>query len=181
MRAPKCNAAWECPPSRGRVTDAREKESPLPVYDPKVEGRGSFGRIGLLRDWAETGRVGLDWAKLSAGPKWAEIRAGLGRIGPDWTSTGLGRIGLNWAVLLGAGRAAGRARAGPLGARTGWLFTKVWTQLAKKNGEKGKKLSGRPCGCIDSGRSRGAAGVYEGRLERESVGPRKSRASDFRG
>ncbi|PKI71923.1 hypothetical protein CRG98_007691 [Punica granatum] len=39
MRAPKCNAAWECPPSRGRATDAGEKESPLPVYDPKVEGR----------------------------------------------------------------------------------------------------------------------------------------------
>ncbi|PKI40747.1 hypothetical protein CRG98_038858 [Punica granatum] len=39
MRAPKCNAAWECPPFWGRATDAREKESPLPVYDPKVEGR----------------------------------------------------------------------------------------------------------------------------------------------
>ncbi|PKI59408.1 hypothetical protein CRG98_020167 [Punica granatum] len=39
MRSPKCNAAWECPPSGGRATDAREKESPLPVYDPKVEGR----------------------------------------------------------------------------------------------------------------------------------------------
>ncbi|OWM68289.1 hypothetical protein CDL15_Pgr004771 [Punica granatum] len=34
-----CNAAWECPPSRGRAMDAREKESPLLVYDPKVEGR----------------------------------------------------------------------------------------------------------------------------------------------
>ncbi|PKI35640.1 hypothetical protein CRG98_043967 [Punica granatum] len=32
-----CNAAWECPPSRGRAMDARVKESPLPVYDPKVE------------------------------------------------------------------------------------------------------------------------------------------------
>ncbi|PKI55660.1 hypothetical protein CRG98_023971 [Punica granatum] len=31
--------AWERPPSRGRATDAREKKSPLPVYDPKVEGR----------------------------------------------------------------------------------------------------------------------------------------------
>ncbi|PKI38544.1 hypothetical protein CRG98_041066 [Punica granatum] len=39
MREPKCNAAWECPPSWGRATDTREKESPLPVYDPKVEGR----------------------------------------------------------------------------------------------------------------------------------------------
>ncbi|PKI30926.1 hypothetical protein CRG98_048683, partial [Punica granatum] len=26
---------WECPPSRGSVTDTREKESPLPIYDPK--------------------------------------------------------------------------------------------------------------------------------------------------
>ncbi|PKI39219.1 hypothetical protein CRG98_040388 [Punica granatum] len=34
-----CNAAWECPPSWGRATDPREKESPLPVYDLKVEGR----------------------------------------------------------------------------------------------------------------------------------------------
>ncbi|PKI69395.1 hypothetical protein CRG98_010193 [Punica granatum] len=37
--APNCNAAWECPPSRGRATDAREKKSPLPVYDPEVKGR----------------------------------------------------------------------------------------------------------------------------------------------
>ncbi|PKI63435.1 hypothetical protein CRG98_016102 [Punica granatum] len=29
-----CNAAWECPPSRGRTTDTLEKESPLTVYDP---------------------------------------------------------------------------------------------------------------------------------------------------
>ncbi|PKI70473.1 hypothetical protein CRG98_009143 [Punica granatum] len=29
-----CNAARDCPPSRGRATDAREKESPLTVYDP---------------------------------------------------------------------------------------------------------------------------------------------------
>ncbi|PKI52899.1 hypothetical protein CRG98_026730 [Punica granatum] len=38
MRAPNCNAAWECPPSRGRATDAREKESPLAILRP--EGRG---------------------------------------------------------------------------------------------------------------------------------------------
>ncbi|PKI41458.1 hypothetical protein CRG98_038157 [Punica granatum] len=111
MRAPKCNAAWECPPSRGRATDARERESPLPVYDPKVEGRESFGRIGLLRDWAETSRVGLDWAELSAGSKWAEIRAGLSR-------TGLGRTGLRSGPLLdwtdggGLGRVAGRGPNG---------------------------------------------------------------------
>ncbi|PKI63926.1 hypothetical protein CRG98_015707 [Punica granatum] len=29
------NAAWEYPPSRGRATDAREKELPLTVYDPQ--------------------------------------------------------------------------------------------------------------------------------------------------
>ncbi|PKI68969.1 hypothetical protein CRG98_010649 [Punica granatum] len=32
------HSAWECPPSRGCVTDTSEKESPLPAY-PKVEGR----------------------------------------------------------------------------------------------------------------------------------------------
>ncbi|PKI76659.1 hypothetical protein CRG98_002968 [Punica granatum] len=26
-----CNTAWECPPSRGRTTDAREKKSPLAI------------------------------------------------------------------------------------------------------------------------------------------------------
>ncbi|OWM63565.1 hypothetical protein CDL15_Pgr020948 [Punica granatum] len=45
---------------------------------------------GLLRDWAETGRVGLNWAELSAGPKWAEIRVGLGRIG---LGSGLAELG----------------------------------------------------------------------------------------
>ncbi|PKI48112.1 hypothetical protein CRG98_031474 [Punica granatum] len=34
-----CNAAWEYPPFRRSATDAREKESPLPFYDLKVEGR----------------------------------------------------------------------------------------------------------------------------------------------
>ncbi|PKI49845.1 hypothetical protein CRG98_029756 [Punica granatum] len=38
MSAPSY-AAWVCPPSRGRATDAHEKESPLLVYDPKVEDR----------------------------------------------------------------------------------------------------------------------------------------------
>ncbi|PKI41998.1 hypothetical protein CRG98_037616 [Punica granatum] len=42
-KGPACvlldRAAWECPPSQGCVTDTREKESPLPVYDPKVEGQ----------------------------------------------------------------------------------------------------------------------------------------------
>ncbi|PKI70631.1 hypothetical protein CRG98_008864 [Punica granatum] len=39
MRATKCNSVWEGSPSQGRATDAREKESTLPVYNPKVEGR----------------------------------------------------------------------------------------------------------------------------------------------
>ncbi|PKI66973.1 hypothetical protein CRG98_012638 [Punica granatum] len=33
------STAWECPSSPGRAMDTREKKSPLPVYDPKVEGR----------------------------------------------------------------------------------------------------------------------------------------------
>ncbi|PKI74236.1 hypothetical protein CRG98_005357 [Punica granatum] len=33
------HAAWKCPPTRGCVTDTSEKESPLIVYDLKVEGR----------------------------------------------------------------------------------------------------------------------------------------------
>ncbi|PKI49809.1 hypothetical protein CRG98_029786 [Punica granatum] len=31
-------AAWECPLSRGCVTDTHEKELPLPIYELKVEG-----------------------------------------------------------------------------------------------------------------------------------------------
>ncbi|PKI47796.1 hypothetical protein CRG98_031812 [Punica granatum] len=30
------DAAWECPPSRGRATDTREKESPLAILRPEV-------------------------------------------------------------------------------------------------------------------------------------------------
>ncbi|PKI59985.1 hypothetical protein CRG98_019617 [Punica granatum] len=33
------HAAWESAPSQRCVTDTREKESPLPIYDSKVEGR----------------------------------------------------------------------------------------------------------------------------------------------
>ncbi|PKI64479.1 hypothetical protein CRG98_015127 [Punica granatum] len=40
-----CNAAWECPPSRGRATDAREKESPLAIL--RLEGRGPASYPGL--------------------------------------------------------------------------------------------------------------------------------------
>ncbi|PKI55780.1 hypothetical protein CRG98_023825 [Punica granatum] len=39
------NAAWEYPPSRGRATDAREKESPLTILRP--EGRGPASYPGL--------------------------------------------------------------------------------------------------------------------------------------
>ncbi|PKI46826.1 hypothetical protein CRG98_032764 [Punica granatum] len=76
MRAPKCNAAWECPPSQGGVTDAREKKSPLLVYDPMVEGR-QVGLLGSGPNWAG----GLDWADGGE----------LGRTEPNWTSIGLGR------------------------------------------------------------------------------------------
>ncbi|PKI58409.1 hypothetical protein CRG98_021167 [Punica granatum] len=37
-------AAWECPPSRGCVTNTREKESPLIILRP--EGRGSISYPG---------------------------------------------------------------------------------------------------------------------------------------
>ncbi|PKI78875.1 hypothetical protein CRG98_000736 [Punica granatum] len=40
-----CNAAWECPPSQGRVTDAREKESPPAIL--RLEGRGPASYPGL--------------------------------------------------------------------------------------------------------------------------------------
>ncbi|PKI55393.1 hypothetical protein CRG98_024244 [Punica granatum] len=91
IRVPKCNAAWESPPSRGRATDARENESLLPIYDPKVEGR----QVGLLGsgpnwagelDWADGERIGPNWAGLDLywtvlmGTDWAELGRGL----PDW-------------------------------------------------------------------------------------------------
>ncbi|OWM86982.1 hypothetical protein CDL15_Pgr016019 [Punica granatum] len=83
MRAPKCNAAWECPPSRGRATDAREKESPLPVYDRRSRAVGLSGSRGTGQ------RSGWDWAEL--GCYWA------GEAGLGWTlvdgsdADGLGR------------------------------------------------------------------------------------------
>ncbi|PKI40047.1 hypothetical protein CRG98_039562 [Punica granatum] len=70
---------------------AREKESPLPVYDPKVEGR-QLGLLGSGPNWAEgldwadgveLGRVGC-WAERTAEPNWAGLWAGLGRAGLDW-------------------------------------------------------------------------------------------------
>ncbi|PKI56565.1 hypothetical protein CRG98_023034 [Punica granatum] len=55
------NAAWECPPSRGRATDAREKESPLLVYNPKVEGRN----IKIAQDLTETNLSSWKWSKVA--------------------------------------------------------------------------------------------------------------------
>ncbi|PKI75993.1 hypothetical protein CRG98_003651 [Punica granatum] len=46
VRAPKCDAAWECPPSRGRATDAREKESPLAILRPEGRGPASYPGLG---------------------------------------------------------------------------------------------------------------------------------------
>ncbi|PKI71839.1 hypothetical protein CRG98_007778 [Punica granatum] len=40
------HATWKCPPSRGCVTDTGENESPLPVYDPKIEGRTGKSEFG---------------------------------------------------------------------------------------------------------------------------------------
>ncbi|PKI68540.1 hypothetical protein CRG98_011089 [Punica granatum] len=59
MRAPKCNAAWECPPSRGRTTDAHES-----------------GRIGLDRTARKRNRAEERWA-------------GLGKLGLDGLGLGL--------------------------------------------------------------------------------------------
>ncbi|PKI60845.1 hypothetical protein CRG98_018776 [Punica granatum] len=41
-------AAWGCPPSLGRVTDTREKESPLIILRPEIRGRiGCPGSRGM--------------------------------------------------------------------------------------------------------------------------------------
>ncbi|PKI38894.1 hypothetical protein CRG98_040711 [Punica granatum] len=62
MREPKCNAAWECPPSRGRATDAREKESPLAILRPEGRGPASYPGLGvrgtpkMLRQWSVRNR-----------------------------------------------------------------------------------------------------------------------------
>ncbi|PKI73798.1 hypothetical protein CRG98_005782 [Punica granatum] len=110
MRAPKCNAAWDCPPSRGCATDAREKESPLPVYDPKVEGRGRSVNKKNSPDLLGCWDNGPNWAEGLTGPTGGDtgglsLESGLGRIRPlpgradcwtgvccDWA--GLPRVGL---------------------------------------------------------------------------------------
>ncbi|PKI32769.1 hypothetical protein CRG98_046843 [Punica granatum] len=92
MRAPM-QLGWECPPFRGRATDACEKELPLPVYNPKVEGRlcgtdyrklvagvdRSLGSIGVVRtpkeprdqslspEVVQKGLVCLDLSRLKSG------------------------------------------------------------------------------------------------------------------
>ncbi|PKI75683.1 hypothetical protein CRG98_003943 [Punica granatum] len=113
LRAPKCNVSWECPPSRGRATDAREKESPLPVYDLKDEGR-QLGLLGSGPNWADE----LDWADG-------------GRIWPNWAGLDLYWTGLmetDWADLgwIRTGRAGLlKDRAGLLKDRAGPSHT-VW-------------------------------------------------------
>ncbi|PKI75195.1 hypothetical protein CRG98_004419 [Punica granatum] len=94
MRAPKCNAAWECPPSRGRAADAREKESPLPVYDPKVEGRG-FSVKTKKKSPDESGLIGSD-------------RTARRRNCPEERWAGLGKLG-----LAGLGLGLKKKRTGP--------------------------------------------------------------------
>ncbi|PKI46719.1 hypothetical protein CRG98_032895 [Punica granatum] len=44
-----CDAAWECPPSWGRATDTRDKESLLTIFDPKVEADESPGSRSTSR------------------------------------------------------------------------------------------------------------------------------------
>ncbi|PKI38397.1 hypothetical protein CRG98_041212 [Punica granatum] len=57
-----CNAAWEYPPSRGRATDAREKESPLAILRPEGRGPASYPGLGvrgtpkMLRQWSVRNR-----------------------------------------------------------------------------------------------------------------------------
>ncbi|PKI45881.1 hypothetical protein CRG98_033680 [Punica granatum] len=59
----------------GRATDTREKESPLPVYDPKVEGRYNGGELGR----------GL----LGAGRAARHARTGPLGAGTGWLFTGI--------------------------------------------------------------------------------------------
>ncbi|PKI41448.1 hypothetical protein CRG98_038164 [Punica granatum] len=99
MRVPKCNAAWECPPSWGRATDAREKELPLAILQPEGRGPASYpglgaGRVGPGRDGPRSG--GVDWA-------------GMGRVGRTEPDTGWGRCWwagplLDWTGTAGPGR-----------------------------------------------------------------------------
>ncbi|OWM83116.1 hypothetical protein CDL15_Pgr011798 [Punica granatum] len=62
MRAPKCNAAWECPHSRERATDTREKESPPAILRPEGRGPASYPGLGawgtpkMLRQWSVRNR-----------------------------------------------------------------------------------------------------------------------------
>ncbi|PKI34307.1 hypothetical protein CRG98_045305 [Punica granatum] len=68
-----CNAAWECPPFRGRATDAREKESSLTILRP--EGRGPFEKRKAIRVCGgdKLGCDRLDWCKCAwKGGNWRE-------------------------------------------------------------------------------------------------------------
>ncbi|PKI59766.1 hypothetical protein CRG98_019840 [Punica granatum] len=58
------NASWECPPSRGRATNAREKESPLAILRPEDRGPASYSGLGVRGTPKQRGleepRVGSD-------------------------------------------------------------------------------------------------------------------------
>ncbi|PKI58173.1 hypothetical protein CRG98_021431 [Punica granatum] len=91
MRATKCNAAWECLPSRGRATDAREKESPLAILRPEDRiGPDRPKEKPPKRTLGRTGEVGPGWAwagtakknELGRGPL-AEGRPGSGGSGDN--------------------------------------------------------------------------------------------------
>ncbi|PKI58578.1 hypothetical protein CRG98_021041 [Punica granatum] len=99
-----CNAAWECTPSRGRATNAREKESPLAILRPEGRGPASYPGLGVrggvaklqIDDFA----LEVDWAewaeRAAAGPsEWAANWAGLGRLG----RRELGRLSYRWTGL----------------------------------------------------------------------------------
>ncbi|PKI70224.1 hypothetical protein CRG98_009416 [Punica granatum] len=145
MRTPKCNATWECPPSRGRATDVREKESPLPVYDPKVEGR----RIGLARSkekppgraLGRTGhvgpnRLGLGLRRKRNGPRPVSRRAvGIARNGGDDAAGGGSRP---WTPR----RRHERVREIALGAADASLWL-IGTSPALNQSESGGKVAGR--------------------------------------
>ncbi|PKI48597.1 hypothetical protein CRG98_031016 [Punica granatum] len=45
------------PPFQERATDACEKESPLPIYDPKVEGRNNYANYRMYNKTIEIPKV----------------------------------------------------------------------------------------------------------------------------
>ncbi|PKI76637.1 hypothetical protein CRG98_002946 [Punica granatum] len=136
-----CNAAWECPPSWERATDAREKKSSLAILRP--EGRGSsrfkpkIGRSDRLEavctvqigwtgavpaSWARRERTGLNARELGRGRE-------RGRAGARTRKAVAGpNLRANWVARSGpnprrgrTGRAFGLGRVVSAGlGRTGW-------------------------------------------------------------